>query len=688
MRNILLLAVLILPLLCNAQEEKDSVNIYKLDEVVVEASRHYAIDNGVAYVPTMKVKQHSINIVDMLSKMMVVGLHIDMTSNKVETTYRKDVHFFIDGIETQDWEVNALRPKDVLRVEFLQSPADPKFRNYSAVVNVIMKKYNYGGYILTEANQSFLSNSGNYGAIAKINHNKWTYQALAEVYYRNVDDIINRQNTKYIFSPEEIINKSTDQKQKEQTQTYTAAFNTRYDSEKLVFSISAGYKHNRTPQNNSKNSITYIRNGVIEKAEGKSEYTSHSVLPYLNTYFQVSKLPNNSLLYGAASVSYNHNNASSTYILDTPIFNGSKEDVWLPRVWVAYAFPLYKQNYMSVSADWSSEIYKTHYSGTDNSTQKLINNYLYLRIRYNHSFSDKWTAGGLLEIPINSYKVNEGKYNTTPYINGNITVNGKFNQKHSIYANAQISQMAITPNYYNSVVRQDNEIEGAKGNSDLNTQRYLSTVFTYSWMPLNKFSLNTSLTWEQILGDIVPYWHPLDGLMVKDMINSGNYNIFSASITPSLSLFDGKLNVQSMLYYAHESHTGSLDLSLNNFGLSPYIGYIFNSHFSVSASYNKYLKGYMRGSSNIAKFSDNLRISAQYTVGNFYASFSVNSLCRKNGWVKSWFDSDHINNYEYTSRPWDGRYLNLTLRYTFDFGRKTQRGNDARYEGNVKSSVL
>lgn len=687
MRNITFI-ILISPLLCFAQEANDSVKTYQLNEVVVEAARHYAVDNGVAYVPTKKIKQHSINIVDMLSKMMVAGLHVDMTSNKVRTTYRSDVHFFIDGVEAQDWEVNVLRTKDVLRVEYLQSPADPKFRNYPAIVNVIMKKFEYGGYILTEGNQSVINNSGNYGAISKVNHNKWTFQALAEAYYRNANDIINSQNTEYVFSPDQIVYRSTNEKQKEHTRTYTAALNTRYDSEKFVFSISAGYRYNTVPKNESEHAITYTRNDLVEHTEAASEYTSRSVLPYLNTYFQVSKLPKNAMLYGAASVSYNHNNASGTYTLDTPIFNGSKEDVWLPRAWVTYAFPLYKQNYLSVSADWTSEIYKTRYSGTDNSTQKLINNYLYFRMRYNHSFSDKWTAGGLLEIPINSYKVNDGEYNTTPYINGSIAVNGKINQKHSIYANAQISQMAITPNYYNSVVRQDNEIEGTKGNSDLSTQRYLSALFTYSWMPVNKFSLNTSLQWEQILDDIVPYWHPLDGLMVKDMINSGNYKIFSASITPSLSLFDGKLNVQSMLYYARESHSGLLNISLNNYGLSPYVGYIINSHFSVSASYNKYLNGYMRGSSNITRFSDNLRLAAQYTTGNFYALISINSVCRKNGWAKSWFDSEHIHNYEYTSRPWDGRYVSMTLRYTFDFGRKTQRGNDARFEGNVKSSVL
>lgn len=59
--------------------------------VVVEASKQYAINNGIAYVPAKKVKQHSMNVMDMLSKMMPAGLRVDMINNKVETTDKGEV---------------------------------------------------------------------------------------------------------------------------------------------------------------------------------------------------------------------------------------------------------------------------------------------------------------------------------------------------------------------------------------------------------------------------------------------------------------------------------------------------------------------------------------------------------------------------------------------------------------------
>lgn len=82
MRNIIFI-ILLFPLLCSALVRIDSFNIdsittYKIDEVVIEAAKQYAIGNGIASVPTKKIKQHSINVVNMLSKMIH---HISIIAN-------------------------------------------------------------------------------------------------------------------------------------------------------------------------------------------------------------------------------------------------------------------------------------------------------------------------------------------------------------------------------------------------------------------------------------------------------------------------------------------------------------------------------------------------------------------------------------------------------------------------------
>lgn len=688
--RITLYAVLSFGCILGAEAQTDSIMTHQLDEVKIEIASNYAIPEGVAYVPTKETKQHAFNINDLLARMMVAGLRVDLAADKVVTTYDSEVHFFIDGVEAQDWEVKALRPKDVMHVEYLKSPSDPKYKNYDAVVNLVMRKYKYGGYVFGEVGQSFINNSGDYSLIGKFNTGKWTFTGLVDMTYSNADDITHNTNTQYIFSPDNIINKSAEEKLKQHQNIFTTAWNARYSSDNLTASVSTGYRYNNTPVNDGKTKITYTGNNAPDNGTATTEASSKSMQPYVKAYFQLSKLPHNSMLYGEASFSYNRNEASTLYTFDSPIFNATKENVYLPNIYMSYSFPLFKQNYMSVSAEYNSEIYNTRYMGTDNSRQKLINNYVYARARYNHKFSDEWSAGAQVEVPVNFYKVNDNAFDTKPYVNGYLTMNGRIGKKHSFYAYAMIQQMAITSTFYNSVVRQDDEIEGTKGNASLKPQRYAGARLSYSWMPISGFSLNADVSWEEIMHDIVPSWHPENGLMVQDIVNSGNYNIVSASLTPSLSLMKGKLNIQALMRYSREMHSGIRHFAFNTFGLYPYLSYNINKNFSFSAAYNKsFGKGFMRGgNATISQFSDRLKVSLQYTTGNLYAMLSVNSVLRKNGWLKSWFDSDNVHSYEYLSRPWDGRYVTLTVRYTLDFGRKTEHKNDARFEGTVKTSVL
>lgn len=85
-----------------------------INEVVVTAQNHVAIKDCVSYIPTPEERKSSSNYTALLARMMVAGLRVDEFSNKVETN---------------GWELKTLRPKEVARVDFLQSPSEPKYKN-------------------------------------------------------------------------------------------------------------------------------------------------------------------------------------------------------------------------------------------------------------------------------------------------------------------------------------------------------------------------------------------------------------------------------------------------------------------------------------------------------------------------------------------------------------------------------
>lgn len=690
MKELLLLTLLASSATVSAQEV-DSVKTQHIKEVVVTAKNHVAIKDGVSYTPTPEERKSSSNYSALLARMMVAGLRVDEFTNKVETNWGKEVHFFINGFEASDWEVKTLRPKEVARVEFLQSPSEAKYKNYQAVVNFVLREYKYGGYVMAEANQSFGNyDSGDYDVAGKLKKGHMTYQAIVGAYYKNAHEIRGNKNITYTYNDASTLNKKVDYEQVEKQRIYSTGISARYDSNNLIWLVQAGVKYNKTPDIYTRQNIRYNES---EETSSVSDATSQSLTPYVSSQFYLEGLPHRAYVYGGLSFSYNHNKGSEDYHLmeseGQSIINGTRENAYLPSLWLGYGLPVYKQNYLVFTAQLNSEIYRTNYYGTADTYQKLVNSYYSFDLNYNHKFSKKWSGSLKMSIPVQSYKVQDEPTMTKAYINGGMTLSGRFNEKHSVYVQANITQSSINPTYYNTVVRQDDEVTGSKGNADLKTVRQAYALLSYTWMPSNLFSLNSSFSWDNIINDIVPYWHEINGLMVKEMINSGSFNPIYINVTPSLNLAHGKIRLSSNVSYVHEWHSGLFHINNGYWGLYPTLYCRLGKFWAVNLNYAYSSgEGYMRGSSNLTRFSDNLKLGLQYTKGNLFVKLQVNSLILKNGNTKSWLISDYIDSYSYQSRPWDRRYVSLSASYTLDYGKKINHGSNLKFNGTTKTSVL
>ena len=680
----------------SAQTLEDSIiMIHKeMQEVVITAQHRQAIDHGIKVMLTDSDKRHASNSTELLQHLMIPGMRVDALNDKVETSWGGKVHYFIDGQEAQEWEAKSLQPKEVAHVEYLLSPSQAQYKNYQAVVNFIMRHYNYGGYIYANGSQGFVNNFGNYFVSSKYKRNKMTWQATGSAYYRNANDIDEHQDVTYLFGNGKEINKQSSTRRTENQRRYLGAVSGRYDSDKWLWIVQSGIRYNETPKDNALTYLTYRQpEKEDELTSSFSNLSSSTLTPYINGVFQTKGLPHGQIVYGGLSFSYNCNKANSLYGVDNKnvlLPNGYKENVYLPELWMAYTRSMLKNSSLTLQLSAMNEIYRTQYTGTSDTFQKLNNAYYSLLARYDHTFSQTWSGTLMLNVPVEAFKVNDDSWEITPYINGRLTLNGRIGSHHSFFVEASINQSQIKPSYYNSVVRQATQREGSQGSPDLKTMQQCSALLSYTWMPCNEFSLNASASWDNIVNDIVPYWHPVGNLIVKEMINSGDFNPLYLSLSPSLSLFSGKLHISSKLAYTHEWHTGLYHVNNGYWGLYPAVTYRMNKYFSTSLTYGYSSgKGYMRGSSKMSQFSSyNLSAKVQYTNGNFFASLTVNSIPCKDGWVKSWLDGEHIHDYRYVSRPWDGRYVTLSASYTVDFGKKLKHGNNLQYGGSSKSSVL
>lgn len=692
--RIISLAALLTPVLTAAAQEKaDTAVVHDIQEVVVTSQNHVAIKDGVSYTPTPDERRRSANATELLGRLMIAGLSVDRFKNTVETSLGKQVAYFIDGQEAKDWEVKALRPKDVARVEYLQSPTDMKYKGAEAVVNFVMRQYDYGGYVYLGANEGMAYNYGDYDLAANLKKGKMTYKSMLNAYWDNNNGVVERSDANYNFGNGTWGNRQKNTDSDIDKRTYQGAFMARYDHNNIMWMMQAGLSFKEMPKSSTVGTVAYQGMANDQSATTRYDASTHNLLPYASATVQRLGLPHNAYIYANASFSYNHNNSRSLYTADgltLPLANGYKENAYIPSLYFGYGIPVHKQNWLTAFAYLYSEIYRTQYTGTSDSRQKLTNSYYSLTLTYSHTFSQSWSGAARAIVPLFSYKVNDNPRVNKAYLNGLVTLSGRLGSKHSLYMALSLTKGNLSPNYYNSVVRQDNEIEGSRGNANINTPIYTSCNISYTWMPSNAFSLNVAVYWDGIYHDVVPYYHPEDGLMVKEMANGGEYHPIVTRVTPSLSLFGGKLRLSSMLSYVREWHKGLYRVNNEYIGIYPKVDCSIGKHVSVYANYN-YSSGdggYMRGGSYLGRFSNDFSIGAQYAKGNFFVSAKVYSLLRKNGWYKSMLNTLYFNDSGYLSRPRDRRYVSVSASFTFDFGKKTSHGDNMSFGASAHSSAL
>ena len=138
-------------------EATDSIKTQELNEVIVQADRMYMTVNKVSYTPSKQQRNASANGTMLLQQLAIPQLTVDALAGTVTMNTGEPIAFFIDGVPATENDVADMNTRDVIRVEILDYPTDPKFRNSAHVVNYIMQKYEYGGYTKLNTTEMFLS---------------------------------------------------------------------------------------------------------------------------------------------------------------------------------------------------------------------------------------------------------------------------------------------------------------------------------------------------------------------------------------------------------------------------------------------------------------------------------------------------------------------------------------------------
>lgn len=154
-----------------------------LEEVTIKASavRSYS-DRRIAF-PTDQQKQNATNGINLLSTMMLPRLQINPLTNEVKAD-EGDIQFCINGIKVEALDVQALSPKEIIRVEYHDNPG-VRYGNVAAVLDYIVKRETTGGSVNMNLSNSPVTVFGDDQVAIRLNHKKSEFGLQYSTRYRN-----------------------------------------------------------------------------------------------------------------------------------------------------------------------------------------------------------------------------------------------------------------------------------------------------------------------------------------------------------------------------------------------------------------------------------------------------------------------------------------------------------------------
>lgn len=96
----------------------------------------------------------------------------------------KSVDVFIDFLPATKEDLQGMRMQDVKKVEYYDFPSDPRFQGKAHVVNFVMQKYEYGGYVKAHGWEN-TSNAGQISLFSKLQYKRMTFDIAAGYFYLN-----------------------------------------------------------------------------------------------------------------------------------------------------------------------------------------------------------------------------------------------------------------------------------------------------------------------------------------------------------------------------------------------------------------------------------------------------------------------------------------------------------------------
>lgn len=658
----------------------------QLGEVTVTADDRYIADDKTVFRPSRTEKKMANSGSMLITAMAIPSVMADAKTQTLRTAAGEAVATYIDFRPASADDVANLNTMDVERVEVYDFPKDPRFNGALHVVNFVMVKYEYGGYTKLSATQTAVTESGNYSASSKMAYKKMTYDLALGYRYSDIDHIGTNSTTDYTFA-DGIVNRTSEiSKSHYLNHNGSATFRAVYQGSKSVISNTFTFSLQKTPDYLLRGNVDYNPR-VYQPSEFDRDTENSSAGPaWQGSYYFA--LPKSYTLQISPKASYAKNTNHYRFAsLNGDIFNNVSEKAWDYTLTANLKKQLGRQS-VGVNIGGGGQGNNLVYGGT--SPARMTERYYYAALGFmaNLSFGKFWIQPNV-HLSWNRNEINQ-QTNTEITPKYFIAAGWNINSKNRINISSEQSYWTIPMNLQGSNLQMTDEINAIRGNDRLKLFRYNSVNLNYEWMPLQKLSFSLySGFWRQS-NPIVSVYAPLADsatpVMVQSYENRGFINQFNYGGAASLRLFGNSLNLRAGLQGASTSYHGLINLSRNTVSFNGQAIYSYKQFYAI-ASYQSADRSL--GLQNASRVPSFYYLQAGWGNGTINVSAAALNVFRSD-WIGRTVDTI-AHNYLSRSVALSESYhrkFQITLTYTFSYGKKVQPGQSPEAVQGASSGIL
>lgn len=662
-----------------------------LDQVNVEADNAALYADRSVFIPTSNQKNAAQTGTDLIERMAIPQLRIGSSSL---TNTGQPVAIFIDYMPATDKDLQGMRTADVRRVEYYDFPSDPRFLGKQHVINFIMHKYEYGGYVKATASETS-GTSHRASVFAKLQHKKMTYD-LAGGTTINRTSLNYEDQTETFRIPQadgtvrqfERATTTTDSRTRDDS--YWTSFKALYSSKTVSLSNMFQVVFNRNPGSWTEGGVQYtpdVYPSSSFRSEGSKRVNSLGYRGYW--YFT---LPHGNSLTFTPTYGYSHTNQSTLYseVGFNPIANGARDDSHDLSGSLNFRHSFGKKGgSLTANLDAHYNQHNTHYSGTSTLSDRTSEINIAPGLMYAVQISKlNLTASLGFAWDRLSYDGKKGQSKIEPW--GKLSLQYAFSKRHSANASVDIMQWQPSSSYLSTGIVQADPFMWYTGNPTLTPMQHCSFDLGYTFIPNNTFSFS-AFAYQSLLVNRYVYDYEAYGQGVLRTIKQpmGGYGLGIYGVSGTGRFFNRSLQV-SLSFSVREAHNGA-----------PYNWTKFKPQGSVRVYY--YLKKFYFGAtySTPSGESDGIMVGdwvdyhASYSLqaGWSNSKWNVSVLAQNFAQAKTWYGRLEMSTPVYSRTRWQYNIgsrpiFRISATYTIGYGKRVRQGNEASMGSGVSSGIL